>query len=114
MRMGIKNPIEDLNEEMLRNYQKMQGLLSQCPSGNENPQRWALAQVSNSEMSSFSQNQGKQGIARRRTDRTPHKQSRRLTQPARHCSRAGEADGRLWKRAISGWKLAICWSETSA
>jgi hypothetical protein len=66
--------------------------VSECPSGNENLRRWALAQVSDSEMSNFSQDQGNQGIARRRTGRTPHKQSRRLTQ-------------RLWKRAISGWKL---------
>jgi hypothetical protein len=32
-------------------------------------------------MSNFSQNQGNRGIVRRRTDHTPLKQSRRLTQP---------------------------------
>ena len=67
-------------------------LLDKCRSGNENLQRWPLAQVSNSEMSNFSQNQENQGIARRRIDRTPHKQSRTLTR-------------RLRKRAISGWAL---------
>jgi len=48
--------------------------------------------VSNSEMSNFSQGQGNQGIARRRTFGTSHKRSSRLTP-------------RLRKRAISGWKL---------
>jgi glycerophosphoryl diester phosphodiesterase len=48
--------------------------------------------VSNAEMSNFLQGQGDQGIARRRTSGTPHKQFRRLTQ-------------RFRKRAISGWKL---------
>src|SRR6056297_3385131 len=38
------------------------------------------------------QGQGKQGVARRRTGRTPHKQTRSLTQ-------------RLRKKAIYGWKL---------
>jgi len=48
--------------------------------------------VSNAEMSNFSQGQGDQGIPRRRTSGTPHKQFRRLTQ-------------KLRKRAISSWKL---------
>jgi len=41
----------------------------------------------------FSQGQGEQGIERRRTGRTPHKQARSLTQ-------------RLRKKAICGWKLS--------
>ena len=55
----------------------------------------------NSEMSNFSQDQGNQGLGRRRTFGTPHNQARRLrlTCP--------EADGGLRKRAISGWTLAI-------
>jgi tRNA-dihydrouridine synthase B len=48
--------------------------------------------VSNSEMSNFSQCQENQGIVRRRTLCTPHKQFCRLTQ-------------RLRKRAFSGWKI---------
>jgi len=51
-------------------------------------------QVSNPEMWIFSQGQGKQGIARRRTGLTPHKQARGWTQ-------------RLRKKAIYGWKIAI-------
>jgi len=48
--------------------------------------------VSNAEMSNFSQGQENQGIPRRRTNGTPHKVFRRLSQ-------------RLRKRAISGWEL---------
>jgi len=51
-------------------------------------------EVSRSEMSNFSQGQGSQGVARRRTNSTSHKQPRGLTP-------------RLRKRAISGWKPTI-------
>ncbi len=56
--------------------------------------KYGHIQVSNSEIGNFGQAQGNQGIARRHTQCTPHKKSRRLT-PRSH------------KRAISGWKLVM-------
>jgi len=56
----------------------------------ENPH--AILAVSNPERRHFSSWQGNQGFAGRRTVGTPHKKSRRLTQPGR-------------KRTLSGWKL---------
>ena len=55
------------------------------------------------------QDQENQGITRRRTYSTPHKESRRLTQRLRHrgpAQRAGSPSEARTKKAIYGWKLA--------
>ena len=55
----------------IRFYSPKSEPISSCLTGNGDLQRWAIAQISNLEMSNFSQDQENQLIERRRTSHTP-------------------------------------------